>query len=260
MGSPSQRPSANAAPRTRNRGRASALPAVLIAVLASGSACAPVAQPKETVRAFREAWLAGNVDQMHALLSPSAQRELSRADIVRLWREAQGDDAERRELLASLDAALRQDASLELGSNERRFTLTWDEGARRWSISAAPLSPYDLRSPRGALGAFLRAVERHRWDVLLALAPRARRASLDADALRRYWQGQESAHFRALFPALRAALAEPETHPVFDLGVEAHFPFATDAEVFLVKEEGLWRIEEIEDHEQGPKILSKPGT
>jgi hypothetical protein len=27
-----------------------------------------------------------------------------------------------------------------------------------------------------------------------------------------------------------------------------------------VKEEGLWRVEEIEDHEQGPKILSKPGT
>lgn len=255
MGSLSPRPSVTGAP-FGFRGRA--LFAAI--VLASWAACAPVARPQDTVLAFRQAWLAGNVEAMHALLSSGAQAELSRADILRLWREAQGDEAERRELLASFDAALRQPARLELGSKERRFALRWDEGARRWTITAAPLSPYDLRSPRGALASFLRAVERRRWDVLLALAPRARRASLDADALRRYWEGRESEHFRVLFPALRAALEEPETHPVFDLGAEAHFPFGTDAEVFLVKEEGLWRIEEIEDHEQGPKILSKPGT
>jgi len=217
----------------------------LLGAWLSAHACAPAARtPVETLGAFRRAYAARDADALWSLLSPEARAHNTREQLAR---ELAASDADtEKEIGTALEVSTRAPIVADVGPPEHRFSFVWVEPEKRWALRLSPLASYDLSTPRGALWALLHAVERRRWDMLISLAPAARRSQLTPEALRQFWTSPESASLRGQFSALRAALNDAEAHPMVELGPEAHFPFAEHAEVFLVKEEGLWRVEEIE--------------
>jgi hypothetical protein len=108
-----------------------------------------------------------------------------------------------------------------------------------WRLEDRPLDPYGQTTPRTALRAFVRAVENHRYDVLMRLAPARFRDVLSAAKLRAFWEGEPAAQNRPLLRELRLNL----NAPISEEGDEAFMTYSSNRQVRFVREEGAWCIE-----------------
>jgi hypothetical protein len=90
------------------------------------------------------------------------------------------------------------------------------------------------------LRSFVRALEQRRYDVVLRLCPTARRAGLSIDVLRAYWEGEHQVENAQLLARLRASLGAP----IVETGDEARLPYGAGSEVRLVREDGIWKVED----------------
>ena len=118
-----------------------------------------------------------------------------------------------------------------------RVGLTREGGG--WRLERPPFEPFGQETPRAALGAFIRAIEGQRYDILVGLAPARYRADITPDKLARYWQQQGAERTRALLRDLRLAL---DGH-IVEEGDAALLLYGTGRQARFVREEGLWRIE-----------------
>jgi hypothetical protein len=91
---------------------------------------------------------------------------------------------------------------------------------------------------------FIRALDAHRYDVVLRLVPDRYRARLSADRLRMFWEGDQKNAHEALLTRIRTAAQAPLT----ETGDEARFLLAPDRVVRLVREAGLWKIEDPDEY------------
>jgi hypothetical protein len=115
-----------------------------------------------------------------------------------------------------------------------------DEGGR-WRVADTSLfEPWSQRTPRAALRSFVRALEERRYDIVLRLCPMRRRASLSVEALRTFWEGEHKTENAALLARLRDALGAP----IVEVGDEARLPYGPGHEARLVREDGVWKIED----------------
>jgi hypothetical protein len=135
---------------------------------------------------------------------------------------------------AAARVAPRVDLQLPQGDT---VTLVLEAG--RWRVDGPAPDPWGQRTPRAALRTFLRALGARRYDIVLRLVPRRHRIDLTADKLRQYWEARPD-ETRALLKRLQAGLAAP----IVESGDEAHMPYGPEQEVFFVREDGIWRIED----------------
>jgi hypothetical protein len=108
-----------------------------------------------------------------------------------------------------------------------------------WRIDGPAFEPWGQGTPRAALGAFIRALDERRYDVLLRLAPNRYRGELSVDKLRQYWEQERKDEHLALLARLRAAAAVP----IVESGDEAHMPYGPEQEVRFIREGGRWKVE-----------------
>jgi hypothetical protein len=190
-----------------------------------------------------EAVAAAYAEALQRSDSADARRLLVRADRDALdtdtyARALSRDASEAQELAARLQHAegvqvtarvrLEDGTSLELELEDGHFHVV------------DPLTRfYGQGSPREALRSFVRAVQRARWDVVLALMPDVERGELDAATLGQKLQARPDELQR-----LTAQLSQALEGPIEVVGDRATMPYGESFTARLVREAGLWKVED----------------
>jgi hypothetical protein len=197
--------------------------------------------PAGTVAAFGAALARGDTPGAYALTS-AAYRSRTPYDAFAASLAADPAGAKAfgtRAAAAAPRVAPRVDVPLDLGDT---MPLVLEQGG--WRVDGPAFDPWDQRTPRAALRTFVRAIEARRYDVLLRLVPARYRGPLTAEKLRRYWEEERRDDGPQLLARLRGALTAGV--PVAEVGDDAHLPLGPEHEARLVREDGLWRVQEPE--------------
>ncbi|HET6149933.1 MAG TPA: hypothetical protein VFH68_20500 [Polyangia bacterium] len=209
------------------------------AVLA-GAACAhPQRGPAEALADFGGAVDRKDYPAAYALMTAEYRRRVPLADFRREL-EAGGPD------VATVARRLRDQAAstpfeieveIDLG---QKLTMVLEAG--QWRVAAQPFDLSSQETPRAALRSFVRSVELRRYDALLRLIPNRYRIGVSVDQLRDYWEGERRAENQKLLQALRAHM----NAPIVETGDEARMPYDETAEVRFLREDGVWKIEDVD--------------
>jgi hypothetical protein len=218
-------------------------PAALGLVLALGlTACAHrPEEPAVTMASFGAALARGDLRAAYQLTSAEFQRRTPYAAFAAALTAA-GAEA----------AALGQRLVVEAGAVAPRVAVTLELGEEvplvleggRWRIDGPVYEAWGQATPRAAVQTFVRALDAHRYDIVLRLVPDRYRAGLSADGVRAFWEGEHSGEHQALLARVRAAARGPLT----ETGDEARLEVAPDRVVRLVREAGQWKIEDPDEY------------
>lgn len=226
----------------------------LVVLLAGCRATAP--GPVDTVAAYAQALRDGRYADAWQMLSLPARAELPYEAFERAAREHPDELRDAITAYERVDLAAPITAQLELASSDP-VRMLYEDGA--WRIDPSALEFYGQHTPRQALQSFVRAVERERWDVVLRLAPRAvadqlREGSVGdggaarsaEDVLREAWTGPRGESDRRLLRLVQDAL--DRALPVEIAGDRATMTYGAASQhvARLVREEGLWRVDDLD--------------
>ena len=131
---------------------------------------------------------------------------------------------------------LQIDVEVDLG---QKVALILEGG--QWRVAAHPFDLYAQQTPRAALRSFVRAVELGRYDALLRLIPNRYRVAVTVEKLRDYWEGEHKSENRKLLKELRANIGAP----IVETGDEARMPFGENSEARFLREDGRWKVEDV---------------
>lgn len=133
--------------------------------------------PSDTLRAYSVALEERRVDDAYKLLSDDAKRSISIEAFRRMVKESPDDVLEVARALArpASDPVVRATVTLPNGDE---LEMVFEDG--RWRVDAAAVDLYGQATPRQALGGFLRAFERKRYDVILRYVPDSEREGVSA--------------------------------------------------------------------------------
>lgn len=199
------------------------------------------ADPERVLSQYSLAVEAGRATEAYELLSSDSKKTISFEQFQRILKE---NPEEVRELAQSLRrpqaAAPRVTATVTGPDGESALLLLYEGGA--WRVDASAIDLYSQRTPEAAVRAFVRAYDNRRFDVLLKFVPDEERDELTAAELKQAWEGEERADMDRLTGALRASLP---TAKVELFGDRATLAFGAGGMVELVRERGLWKIEDL---------------
>ncbi len=184
---------------------------------------------------------AGKAAEAYALLSTESKKTISFEQFQRILKE---NPEEARELAQSLrrpqSGPPRVTATVTGPDGESSILLIYQQG--QWRVDASAIDLYSQRTPEAAVKAFLRAYENKRFDVLLKFVPDDQSEGLTAAELKKSWEGEEHTDMDRLTGALKASLP---TAKVELFGDRASLAFGAGGSVELVRERGLWKIEDL---------------
>jgi hypothetical protein len=219
------------------------------ASLALGLAASPLTacgasasqHPDKVLHDYSLAVEQGRADEAYALLSTESKKSISFEQFKRILKE---NPEEVRELAQSLRRPLaappRVTATVTGPDGESSILLFYEDG--QWRVDASAIDLYSQRTPEIAVRAFLRAYDNKRFDVLMKFVPEDQRAGLTAAELKKMWDGEERAYMDRLTGALKASLP---TAKVELFGDRATMAYGAGGSVELVRERGLWKIEDL---------------
>jgi hypothetical protein len=214
---------------------------VLVLGLPLGCGASAASDPDRALAAYSHAIETGRAADAYALLSSESKKSISFEQFQRILKE---NPEEARELAQSLRrpqaAPPRVTASVTGPDGETSILLIYEQGA--WRVDASAIDLYSQRTPEAAVRSFLRAYENHRFDVLLKFVPEDQREGTTPAELKKAWEGEERADMDRLTGALKASLP---TAKVELFGDRASLAFGAGGSVELVRERGLWKIEDL---------------
>jgi hypothetical protein len=198
-------------------------------------------EPAATVASFGAALARGDLPGAYQLTSLAFQRRMPYAAFAAgLVAPGAEPVALGHRLVAEAGAvAPRVEVTLQLGE---QVPLVLENG--RWRVDGPVYEAWGQATPRAAVQTFIRAVDARRYDIVLRLVPDRYRAGLSAERLRTFWEGEQKPAHQALLTRLRQAAQAPLT----ETGDEARLLVAPDRVVRLVREAGLWKIEDPDDY------------
>jgi hypothetical protein len=218
--------------------------AALLLLLASATvACggSAGADPDRVLNQYSVALEAGKAHEAYDLLSTESKKSISFEQFQRILKE---NPDEARELAQSLrrpqNGPPRVTATVTGPDGESSILLVYEGG--QWRVDASAIDLYSQRTPEAAVRAFLRAYENKRFDVLLKFVPDDQTEGLTPAELKKSWEGEERADMDRLTGALKASLP---TAKVELFGDRATLGFGAGGSVELVRERGLWKIEDL---------------
>lgn len=221
-------------------GRAAIGPVVLLSALGCASGRPAPKDPSQTLRAYADALEAGRTEEAYSLLSDEAKREISFDAFRRMTIE---NPAEVKEIARALSrpASAPVISAIVAAPDGQSLLLTYESG--RWKVDGSAINLYAQNTPRQAVEAFLRAFERKRYDILMRMVPDAKKAGLDAAKLKEAWEGAQKQEIERIVQAVKSALP---TANFEEVGERATVPFGAVGTVQLVREHGLWKIEDFD--------------
>lgn len=204
-----------------------------------GCAGAQAEDPQSVLRGYARALEEGRADDAYRLLSSEARRGVSPDAFRRMVAENPEDARELGKSLQRGSAPPVVTATVS-GPQGQELVLVMEDG--RWRIDAAAIDLYGQDSPRRAVQGFLRALERHRYDVVLKYVPEGHREGLDAKKLKDWAEGAEKQEVTAFITAVKHALP---TASFEESGDRASMVYGGGT-LQLVRERGAWKIEDFD--------------
>lgn len=205
-------------------------------------ACAssgPARTPEGALSAYSQALREGRTRDAYALLSADAKKDIPYETFQRILRE---NPEEVKELGRALEtrAAPARVTAVVTAPNGEALELVYEDGA--WRVDASAIDLYGQSTPAIALRSFVRAFKNRRYDVLLRFVPESEKEGLGVEELRRAWEGEERKELEALVSAVEAGLP---TANLEITGDRATMAFGAGGTVELVRERGLWKVEDL---------------
>jgi hypothetical protein len=258
------------------------LATVLLAAGWCGSGSTVGSGPRDSLRAYADALERGRADEAYDMLSNDAKRSVSREAFRRMVEESPEDveDIARALRRPTSDPVV---TAVVHAPNGERLTLIYERG--RWAVDGTGIDRYGQATPRQALEGFLRAFDRKRYDVILRYVPNreilggtslrwtdppaaatagageegaaAPGATIAADAgapapaddtgltvakLRQAWEGDQKEYISRIVQAIKSALPTAQIEQTED---RAAMPYGAGGTVLFLREEGLWKIEDL---------------
>jgi hypothetical protein len=219
--------------------------------------------PSDTLRAYAQALEQGRVDDAYRLLSDEAKRSMSLEAFRRAVKENPQDAVEIAQALARPASDPVITATITVPNGDELLLLY--EGGK-WRIDAAAVDLYGQSTPRQALLGFLRAFERHRYDVVLRYVPEAEKegitnaieeggaaenkpatpkaqgaVQLTPEKLRTAWEGPQKEQINRIVQAIRTALPNAQ---IEETGDSASMAYGAGGTVAFIREHGVWKIKD----------------
>jgi hypothetical protein len=215
--------------------------ALLVLALATACGGSAGADPDKVLHEYSLAVEQGKSREAYELLSADSKKSITFEQFQRVLKE---NPEEARELAQSLRRPQvgppRVTATVTGPDGESSILLVYEQG--RWRVDASAIDLYSQRTPEAAVRAFLRAYENKRFDVLLKFVPEDQREGLTPAELKKAWEGEEKVDMDRLTGALKASLP---TAKVELFGDRATLAFGAGGSVELVREQGVWKIEDL---------------
>jgi hypothetical protein len=213
--------------------------AILVAAAGCGGGAVDRGNPESTVRAFAIALGEKEYEQAYDLMSLSYRRRVSLDEFKSRLKQYPDEAAKTSLALSRTRGRADQRATLAYGESEE-LHLVREKG--KWRIADNVVDFYDQSTPRAALRAFLRAMERQRYDVVLRLVPNADKEGITIDRMREAWSGEGREEVERMLSNLRENL----DNPLEQVGQHATMPYGDRYRVQFIREDGVWKIEDPE--------------
>jgi hypothetical protein len=215
--------------------------AALACALALGCASEPTLPPtpEAAVQAFARALNQAKFEQAYALMSSDYRKRVTLAQ----WKQRLTENPQETLDVSNALTGARNAA-------EQRAVVTYDDGEQlelrregdRWFLASNVVDFYDQSTPRSALRAFVSAMERKRYDVVMRLIPSADKEGITTERMEKAWTGDERESVERMLSVLREHLEDP----IEVIGNHATMPYGDHARVQFVREGNDWKIEDPE--------------
>lgn len=219
-------PGSSIARRARAHRSAGALACLVVATAALGCASSRVPDPRDAADAYAEAAARGDSDAIYDMMTTSAQKARTRAEVKELVSAERSELTEQARAVTDSSARAKATARLRFEDGEEA-ALDWNEG-RFWVTSSGAL-PGGARTPEEALDQLRRVLARRSYAGLMRVVSPSTRAAIEND-----------------LRALVTGLEHPETLPVQVSGESATVAVPGGHHVHLKRDAGVWRIDDFD--------------
>jgi hypothetical protein len=191
-------------------------------------ACASrsIPDPKVAADAYATAAASGNADAIYGMMTSSAQKERSPADVRRIVADERGELGEQARALSAKDARVEATARLRFEDGEEAALELRD--GRFWVTTAGTL-PGGARTPEEALDQLRRVLARRSYAGLMRVLSPATRAAMEQD-----------------LRVLVSGLEHPDGLQVLVNGDQARVEVHGGHHVTLKREGGVWRVDDFD--------------
>ena len=212
------------------------LSACLLAVAcASGP---PPRTPSQTLDAYARALEEGRAADAYGLLSDDAKKTIPYEAFRRMLEENPEEVKDIAHSLTRPAGPPLVNATVTAPSGET-LLLVYEDG--QWRVDGSSIDLYSQATPQAAVLSFVRAFDNRRYDVLMRFVPESKAEGLDAGKLKKAWEGEQRDEMEKLTQALQAALPTAKFERIGD---RATMAYGAGGTVELVREAGVWKIEE----------------
>lgn len=206
---------------------------IFLAALVGISGCGARSKgPAATLDQYRAALERKDFAAAYGMMSERFRSQHSREEFIRMMEENPGEVTDTVTALGRARQEVEIAAELDYGHGEQ---LRLVHEGEQWRIATNPIQFYSQATPRDALRSFVRAYRLGRWEIMLRFVPNRYRERMDADELRQQFQNEEVV---LMMKTLETNIEEPIT----EQGNEARMPYSERSEVKLVREDGVWKI------------------
>lgn len=217
--------------------------ATLLALVPLGAVgatgCSGGAGPEGALDRYSRALRRREFGEAYEMMSSAFRSKISKEEFVRMMRDNPREVAETAERLGGR-GSIEVSAELRYGLGDT-MRLVQEDG--RWRLAANPLAFYDQSSPRAALRSFLRAYRLGRFDVMLRFVPERYRIRMDVAKMKAQFQGPSKEAMETLMDMLEANVEEPILE---ERAGEARLSYGENLEVKFVREDGLWKLKDLD--------------
>lgn len=208
-------------------------------MLLSACATTKAEDPASVLRTYARALEEGRADDAYRLLSDDARRGVSREAFRRIVATSPEEARELGRALSRPTSPALVTAKVT-GPNGNELMLVLEDG--KWKVDLSAVDLYAQDTPRHAVQGFVRALERHRYDVLMRYVPDAHKEGLDPVKLKASWEGAEKEQMEQVLTALKHALPSAS---IEETGDRATLAYGAGT-MLLVREHGAWKIEDFD--------------
>jgi hypothetical protein len=211
---------------------------VIVAALALASACHPSGGPAGALDQYGHALQKHDYRSSYELMSTAFRRQVSLEEYERMMRDNPREVDETADRLRGRHGRVEVSAEFEYGLGDE-MRLVQEDG--RWKIATNPMAFYDQSTPKAALRSFIRAYRLERWDIMLRFVPTQYREKMDPTKMKAQFTGASKDSMDTLMNTLEANVDETIT----ERGNDARMQYG-DKEVKFVREDGLWKLKDLE--------------
>jgi hypothetical protein len=222
--------------------RTSWLVLALVAIGCAGTK-PPPATPELAVIDFARALNQGRFDEAYARMSQEYRQRVPFDRFKRQLTENPEEAAALTHALSHVQGKTELEATIRYDDDNELTLRREGEGEQAsWFLASPLVDFYDQSTPRAALRAFVRALERKRYDVIMRLIPNADKEGITSDRLEQAWSGDGRKELERLVHNLNEHLGDP----IEVVGDRATMPYGDQMRAQLLRENGVWKVEDPE--------------